>query len=168
MPDVQLRIDTAAPADIPALVALRTAVAEAMTREFGPGDWSATPSSALVRKQLRASRVLVAREGTALLGTVRLAEAQQALFDASAFTPARTALYVLGLAVSPDARGRDIGSQLMQAAKDHTRAVNADALWLDAVAGPAGAGPFYSKCGFRPVGVTLNRATPLVFYEWRV
>jgi GNAT superfamily N-acetyltransferase len=162
------RVDTATPDDVEALVALRTAVAEQMTRDHGLGDWSAPPTTALVRKQLRASRILVARQGDTLLGTVRITEALQTLFDASAFTPAVKALYVLGLAVSPAAQGQGIGTRLMQAAKDHARAVNANALWLDAVSGSAGAGPFYSKCGFRPVGVTLNRTTPLVFYEWRV
>jgi ribosomal protein S18 acetylase RimI-like enzyme len=86
--------------------------------------------------------------------------------DASAFTPVTTALYVLGLAVAPDSRGRGVGRSLMDAAKHAARVEPAEALWLDAYEHEAGAGPFYLKCGFRQVGRTKYRQMPLVYYEW--
>lgn len=153
--------------DAPALVALRTAVAEDMTRRFGEGDWSAAPSQTLVERQVRASRVLVARREGEIVGTVRLTTAQQWAIDASCFSPAKTALYVLGLAVSPQTRGEGIGQQLMHAAKECVHSWPADAVWLDAYDDAAGAGPFYVRCGFREVARTSFGQVPLIYYEWR-
>ena len=159
-------IAVATASDAGALASLRTAVARDMARQFGEGEWSASPSDADVLQQLSASRVLVARSDTDIIGTVRLARARPWAIDASMFTPVATALYVLGLAVSPDARGRGVGRSLMDAAKEAARSEPAGALWLDAYEHAAGAGPFYLKCGFRQVGRTSYREMPLLFYEW--
>jgi len=40
-----------------------------------------------------------------------------------------------------------------------------DAIRLDAYDADAGAGGFYSNCGFREVGRVNYRGTPLVYYE---
>ena len=152
--------------DASALVALRTCVAHNMTQRFGEGAWSAAPGDADVIQQVSASLVLVAHYDKKIVGTVRLARAKPWAIDASTFTPVITALYVLGLAVSPDVRGQGVGRCLMEAAKDAARAEPADALWLDAYEHAAGAGPFYLKCGFRQVGRTSYREMPLTFYEW--
>ena len=152
--------------DARGLAALRTVVARDMTRQFGEGAWSVSPSDADVIQQLNASIVLVAHREAEIFGTVRLARAKPWAIDASMFTPVATAFYVLGLAVSPDTRGEGVGRSLMEAAKDAARMEPADALWLDAYEHPAGAGPFYMKCGFRQVGRTSYREMPLMFYEW--
>ena len=154
--------------DARALVALRTAVARGMTQKFGEGHWSAAPSKADVVRQIRASRVLVARCGAEIIGTVRLIAARPWAIDSSCFTPVSSALYVLGLAVAPEARGQDVGRDLMEAAKDAARSWPIEALWLDAYDHSAGAGPFYLKCGFRKVGRTQYRELPLIYYEWLV
>jgi GNAT superfamily N-acetyltransferase len=156
----------AAPADARELRHLRTAVAKDMTLRFGEGEWSAAPSEAAVLRQLRASRVLVARQREQIVGNLRLITAMPWAFDSSAFTRVSTALYVLGLAVSPDAQGQGIGSQLMQAARDATITWPAEALWLDAYDHPAGAGAFYRRCGFREVGTTHFGKIPLRYFEW--
>jgi GNAT superfamily N-acetyltransferase len=153
--------------DARAIALLRVAVARDMTRQFGPGHWSACPSKAVVSRQLRASRVLVAREGADIVGTVRLVTAIPTLFTAGGFTSVNTALYLLGLAVAPVRRRRGIGMQLMDAAKDAARAWPAQALWLDAYDHAAGAGSFYLRCGFHEVGRGSNGEVPLIFYEWR-
>jgi hypothetical protein len=41
----------------------------------------------------------------------------------------------------------------------------ADAVRLDAYQGPAGAGGFYERCGFREVGRAAYRGTPLIYFE---
>jgi ribosomal protein S18 acetylase RimI-like enzyme len=161
------KISVATVEDAPALVALRTAVAQDMTRQYGEGDWSAAPTETLVVKQLRASRVLVARRENKIVGTVRLTTAQQWAFDTSAFSPARTAVYVLGLSVAPEARGQGIGSDLMDAAKESASSWPADAVWLDAYDDRAGAGAFYVRCGFREVGRTKFGTVPLIYYEFQ-
>jgi len=159
-------ISRARRSDAPGLVALRSAVAEEMTREFGAGHWSACPSYADVVRQLRASHVLVARSESQLIGTVRLVRAMPWAIDASSFTPVMEPLYVLGLAVSPAWRERGIGRQLIDAAKDTARSWGAQALWLDAYQHRAGAGSFYVKCGFRKVGATRYRESALFYFEW--
>lgn len=159
-------ISVATANDANALAALRTTVARDMTHRFGAGEWSAIPTETDVVQQLCASQVLVARRDGEIIGTVRLARAKSWAIDASKFTPVATALYVLGLAVSPEAREQGVGRCLMEAAKEAARVEPADALWLDAYEHIAGAGPFYRKCGFQPVGRTLYREMPLMFYEW--
>jgi GNAT superfamily N-acetyltransferase len=151
-----------------ALAALRSAVARAMTEQFGAGHWSACPSKAEVMRQLRASHVLVARQDVELIGTVRLVRALPWAIDSSAFTPVAKPWYVLGLAVAPQYRGRGVGRELMETAKNTARASGAEALWLDAYEHQAGAGPFYLKCGFRKIGRTQHGAVPLSFFEWLV
>ncbi len=152
--------------DARAIASLRTAVARRMTEQFGQGHWSSLPSKAAVVRQLRASHVFVARRGDEIIGTVRLTAAKPWAIDSSCFTPVTTALYVLGLAVAPQARGAGIAQRLMDAAKDAARALPAQALWLDAYDHAAGAGPFYLKCGFRVAGRTKYREVPLIYYEW--
>jgi predicted N-acetyltransferase YhbS len=152
--------------DVKALAAMRAAIAQDMTERFGDGAWSTVPSKVTVMKQMRASRVLVARREAKVVGTVRLATARPLAFDSSAFTPVNQALYVLGLAVAPQMRNQGLGRSLMDAAKEAASSSGVDALWLDAYDHPAGAGPFYAKCGFRHVGKTLHNNQPLFYYEW--
>jgi GNAT superfamily N-acetyltransferase len=163
---VNLRIARAFPKDARSIAALRTAVAEEMTRRHGHGHWSACPTKAEVTRQLRASHVLVAHDGADIVGTVRLATANPQVFDSAAFTPVQSPLYVLGLAVAPERRKQGIGRQLIEAAKAVARARPAQALWLDAYDSEVGAGPFYLRCGFRRVGPGEHRAVSLMYYEW--
>ncbi len=164
----EVSISVAKRSEIGALAALRIAVAERMTQEFGEGHWSSRPSRAEVLRQLRASRVLVARRDAAIVGTVRLVQALPGVIDTRAFTPVASAFYVLGLAVAPECRGAGIGRRLMDAAKETARSRGAQALWLDAYEHPAGAGAFYAKCGFRMVGRTKLQDLPLLWFEWLV
>lgn len=163
-------VSPASSRDAREIAALRSAVAEDMTDKHGYGPWSARASQALVQRQLRATKVLVARRGEApeqrIVGTVRLMQANQVLFDYRAFTRAETALYVIGLAVSPQARGQGVGRELMESAKAAARAWPAQALWLDTYENAAGAGRFYLKCGFRKVGTSTLHGSALSYYEW--
>jgi len=165
---MKTEITPAALSDARALAALRTAVANGMTQKFGHGHWSACPSKAEVKRQLRASHVLVARREGEIVGTVRLARALPWAIDSIAFTQVTSALYVLGLAVALEARGLGVGRDLMEAAKEAARSMRAQALWLDAYEHSAGAGPFYQTCGFQMVGRTQYREVPLIYYEWLV
>lgn len=154
-------------ADAQDLATLRSDVARGLTEEFGHGHWSPCPSRAEVVRNLRASHVLIAREDSRAVGTVRLVVADPSAIDSEGFTSVDTALYVLGLAVAREARGQGIGRQLMEAAKDTARRWPADALWLDAYQQEGvGAGPFYLKCGFRAVGPSTRGEVPLIYYEW--
>ena len=69
------------------------------------------------------------------------------------------------MAVAPQMQRKGIGRQLLTAAITTARAWPADAIRLDAYDAEAGAGPFYAKCGFRPVGRVIYRKTPLAYFE---
>lgn len=164
---MSITISRAGPGDAEALTALRIAVARDMTDKHGTGPWSALPSRAVVVRQIRASHALIARSGGRTVGTVRLAWANPAVFDATFFfTPASAALYVLGLAVSPEHRGEGIGRSLMEESKRIAKDWPAEALWLDTYDHAAGAGEFYERCGFREVGSSVLNHLPLLYYEW--
>lgn len=163
---MSISIHVAARTDAREIAALRTTVARGMTRQHGHGHWSACPSQGEVLKQMRASHVLVARRDSLMVGTVRLATANPLVFDSEQFTPVRTALYVLGLAVAPDWRKQGIGRELMEAAKREVWSRPADALWLDTYDNEAGAGAFYLHCGFRRVGPSSRKDLALMYYEW--
>lgn len=164
---MSITISRAGPGDAEALTALRIAVARDMTERHGAGPWSALPSKAVVVRQIRASHALIARSGDETVGTVRLAWANPAVFDATFFfTPAKAALYVLGLAVSPDHRREGIGRQLLEESKRIATDWPAEALWLDTYDHAAGAGEFYERCGFREVGSSVLNHLPLLYYEW--
>lgn len=110
--------------------------------------------------------MLVARQGADIVGTVRLIQANPVLFDASAFTPVSVALYLIGLAVAPQARSQGVGGELVEECKSIARAWPAQALWLDTYDHAAGAGRFYEERGFRNVGRTVLRDAPVRYYEW--
>jgi ribosomal protein S18 acetylase RimI-like enzyme len=159
-------MDVATARDASRLAALRAAVARDMTRQHGDGGWSVIPGKATVLRQIKASRVLIARMAEEIVGTVRLMPANSSVFDTSAFTPVSSALYVFGLAVAPAARHLGVGRRLMDAAKAAVPAWPADALWLDAYDSAAGAGPFYRRCGFREVRRAMFNGVPLIYFEW--
>jgi GNAT superfamily N-acetyltransferase len=163
---VKTSIAVATKRDVKELWALRTAVAERLTLQHGAGPWSVMPSRSIVVRQLRASTVLVARHDEQVVGTVRLIKANPMLLDASPFTPVGVALYLIGLAVAPQLRGRGVGGELVEVCKAIALSWPAQALWLDTYESAAGAGRFYEKCGFRKVGPTVFKDAPLGFYEW--
>jgi predicted N-acetyltransferase YhbS len=162
----ELVITAAKVADARAITQLRRSVAEQLTSQFGEGQWSAPTSSADVRRQMRASHMLVAKQHEHVIGCVRLATVNPRSMSSAGFTPVASALYVLGLAVAPDMRRIGVGRELLEAAKDVARARRAEALWLDAFEGQVGA--FYERCGFRRVGPVDKRRATLQFYEWLV
>jgi GNAT superfamily N-acetyltransferase len=162
---VTSEIGIASLSDCRAVVALRTAVARDMTEQYGKGHWSSCPTEAAVLRELRSSRVLVARHGAEIIGTVRLATQKPWALDLSYFAAVSKAIYIHGLAVATNSRGAGVGRCLMEAAKEIARSSPADALRLDAYDHEAGAGPFYLKCGFREIGRKTYRKTPLIYYE---
>ena len=77
----------------------------------------------------------------------------------------RAPLYVVDVAVAPQAQRRGVGSALMAAARTAATRLGADALRLDAYDDPAGAGPFYLRCDFRPVGGGVHGGVALLYFE---
>jgi GNAT superfamily N-acetyltransferase len=158
----------ATPADVPALAALRTAVANDLTRQYGKGHWSSPVSERGAALALRYARVILLRDGEALAGTVRLATKKPWAIDKTYFTDVPHAIYLTDMAVDPSRQRQGLGRRLVEEALLMAREWPADAIRLDAYDAPAGAGPFYAKCGFTEVGRVVYRGVPLIYYEVRV
>jgi GNAT superfamily N-acetyltransferase len=160
-----LALSTATDADVAAIAALRTNVAEWLTLHYGRGHWSSCPTEKAVLRGLKTSRVLVARGGGRVVGTVRLATKKPWAIDTSYFASVRRPIYLHDLAVAPDEQGKGIGRLLVEKAKMAAAAWPGDSIRLDAYDHPAGAGKFYASCGFREVGRVIYRGVPLIYFE---
>jgi GNAT superfamily N-acetyltransferase len=152
-------------ADAQAIAKLLTAVADRLTREFGRGHWSSTTSEKGVLYALRTSRVFVARKRTKVVATLRLATKKPWAIDRSYFTDCQRPLYLTGMAVEVALQRRGIGRAMLEEVPQIARDWPADAIRLDAYDFAGGAGEFYAKCGFREIGRTTYRKTPLIYYE---
>jgi|SRR5579863_7055054 len=148
------------------LAALHTAVADDLTQRYGRGPWSSHTTEKGVLFGMRHSRVIVARSGKRIVGTLHLPTKKPWAIDVSYFSPVKKALYLISMAVLPEMQRRGIGRSLIEEAVKQARAWPANAIRLDAFDADAGAGAFYAKCGFREVGRVTYRKAPLIYFEW--
>ncbi|HXU31708.1 MAG TPA: GNAT family N-acetyltransferase [Thermoanaerobaculia bacterium] len=160
-----LSIVPAVAADASALATLHTSVAERLTRDYGKGHWSSVVTAKGVLRNLEHNRVLVARDGERLVGTLSLVTKKPWAIDPAYFTAVRRPLYLLNMAVDPQVQRSGIGRFLVEEAKAVARAWPAEAIRLDAYDAEAGAGGFYAKCGFQERGRVVYREVPLVYFE---
>jgi len=152
--------------DAAAIAEMRTAVGEHLTAKHGRGPWSSAVTERGVLLGLHAhSRVLVARSGGVLLGSLRLATKKPWAIDPTYFTAVRRPLHLTDMAVTPDRQGQGIGRRLLEYATGVARSWPGDAIRLDAFDSPAGAGGFYARCGYRETGRVIYRGTPLIYFE---
>jgi GNAT superfamily N-acetyltransferase len=151
--------------DACALAVLHTAVADDLTQRHGMGPWSAKTSEKGVLYAMRNSKVFVARAGTEIVATLRLATKKPWAIDTSYFAACRRPLYLLAMAVAPSKQRQGIGKWCMGEAVKIAKAWPADAIRLDAYDAEAGAGPFYVRCGCAEVGRVVYRNAPLIYYE---
>ena len=114
---------------------------------------------------MRISRVFVARDGNSVIATLRLATKKPWAIDKSYFQECKKPLYLTDMAVAPDVQRQGIGRLCVEEMKRIAREWPADAIRLDAYDAEAGAGGFYSKCGFQEVGRVTYRKTPLIYFE---
>src|SRR5271168_4574766 len=128
--------------DAPALAALHTSVADDLTRRYGRGPWSSHTSEKGALFSMRHSRVLVARKGKTIVGTLHLFTKKPWAIDVSYFAPVppKKALYLTNMAVLPALQRQGIGRLLLQEAVKQARAWPAEAIRLDAFDADAGAG----------------------------
>jgi GNAT superfamily N-acetyltransferase len=165
---VKLRFTNAAESDAAALAALHRAVADHLTRQYGPGQWSGAPTENGVLRDLKRpkfARILIARSGKRIVGTLKLATKKPWAIDVAYFTKVGRPLYLTGMAVHPDHQRNGVGRVLLQQAETVAREWPADAIRLDAFDAEAGAGRFYAKCGFREIGRVTYKQDPLIYFE---
>ena len=155
----------ARPADAPVVVDLRIAASRDLTARHGRGHWSLEPTERGIVADLRQSKVLIAWRGTEAVGTFRLSTRKPWAIDRSYFTDCKRPIYLTSMAVRPDLQHKGVGRRCVDEALRIVRVWPADALRLDAYDAEAGAGGFYTKCGFREVGRTSYRSVPLIYYE---
>jgi GNAT superfamily N-acetyltransferase len=162
---MKLRFSTAIQSDSPELAALHTAANENLTQRFGQGLWSSIATEKGVLFAMRHKHVLVARKGKLIAGTLILQTKKPWAIDVSYFTPVKKSLYLTGMAVIPEMQKQGIGRALLEEATKIARAWPADAIRLDAWDADAGAGSFYTKCGYREVAHASYKGNPLIYFE---
>jgi GNAT superfamily N-acetyltransferase len=161
----RVRFAPAGDEDAAAIADLRNAAADDLTRRYATGHWSGHTTERGVRHSMRHARVVVGRAGGPLVAVVRLATRKPWAIDPSYFTPCRLPLYLTDMAVQPGRQRQGIGRRCLEEAIEQARAWPADAIRLDSYDAPAGAGPFYARCGFTERGRVTYRGTPLVYHE---
>lgn len=165
---MELSFSLATEPDAAELAALHTAAAEDLTLRIGLGFWSSSRTEKSVLLDLsrpQFSRVLTARNGGKIAGTLRLATKKPWAIDTTYFTPVVRPLYLTGMAVHPAFQRRGVGRQLMKEAEALAKNWPGDAIRLDAFDAAAGAADFYLKCGMREVAHVIYKSDPLVYFE---
>jgi GNAT superfamily N-acetyltransferase len=151
--------------DAPVLAKLHTAASVHLTEKYGRGPWSSRTSEKGVLFGMRNSQVFVARLGTEIVGSLRLATKKPWAIDVSYFAPAKRPLYLIGMAIAPARQHQGLGRKCLQEVKRIARAFPADAVRLDAFDAKAGAGDFYRRCGWSETGRVSYRGAALIYYE---
>lgn len=162
---VKVSVELADSHEAGAIAALRRSTSEQLTLQYGRGHWSSCPTEPSVVRDIKNSRVLAARRGNAIVGTLCLGTKKPWAIDLKYFTAVPRAVYLHSMAVTPDYQRCGIGRRLLVEAGAIARAWPSHAIRLDAYDADAGAGGFYAKCGFREVGKAAYRNTPLVYYQ---
>jgi GNAT superfamily N-acetyltransferase len=151
--------------DVVGLARMRTSVARAMTELHGKGHWSSEITEARVKRSMMMARVVMAKDGGAIVGSLQLGTRKPWAINPAYFVASSRPLYLTDMAIAPDRQREGIGRMFLIEAEAIARAWPADAIRLDAYEGPAGAGTFYAKCGYTEVGRVRYRGVPLVYYE---
>ncbi len=112
------------------------------------------------------SRVLVARSGGELLGSLRLATKKPWAIDPSYFTAVRRPLHLTDMAVMPDRQGAGNRRRLLEYAAGVARSWPGDAIRLDAFDSPAGAGRLLCELRLSGDGRVTYRGTALIYFEF--
>jgi len=162
---MRLALSIAEQDDAPELAALHNAAADDLTRRYGHGVWSTTATEKGILFRWQHVRVLIARKGKRIVGTLRLQTKKPWAIHVKYFTPVKKAIYLTGMAVIPAMQRKGVGSLLLEEAARQALAWPVEAIRLDAFDTDAGAGGFYARCGFREVGRVIYRRSPLIYFE---
>jgi GNAT superfamily N-acetyltransferase len=162
---MDLSFTTAVEADAGGIAALSVAVAEHLTRQYGQGRWSSATTEKTALRNIRTSRLIIARNENSIVAALRLATKKPWAIDPKYFTCVRKPLYLTDMTIAPAMQRKGVGRRILEEAANVARAWPGDAIRLDAYDAEAGAGKFYAKCGFREMGRITYRKTPLIYFE---
>ncbi len=157
--------EAATTAEAGRLSELHIAVAEDLTRQHGAGPWTSRTTTRGMLYAMRRSKVFVARQAGEIVGTLHLTTRKPWSINTAYFTECPRPLYLIAMAVDPKWQRQGIGRRCLEAARKIAWSWPADVIRLDAFDAEAGAGPFYSKCGWTEVGRARYRNTPLIYFE---
>lgn len=161
----RIKLDIAEADEAAAIAELHAAAAQRLTAQHGEGFWSKPLSEKGVLFTMRNASVYVARKGDKPIATLTLATRKPWAIDRKYFSKSKRPLYLIAMAVAPDAQGQGIGRLCIEETKTIAKEWPGDAICLDAYDAAAGAGGFYRKCGFREVGRAAYRGNPLIYFE---
>ena len=85
-----------------AIAALRRSTSEQLTLQYGRGHWSSCPTEPSVVRDIKNSRVLAARRGNAIVGTLCLGTKKPWAIDLKYLTAVPRAVYLQCTDVNPD------------------------------------------------------------------
>ncbi len=163
---MHVKLQAATTEDAESIAALRNAISDDLTFKHGRGPWTVHCTTAAVVSDLRNARLFVALHRGEVIASLKLSTTKPPSIDLGYFPKVKRPCYLSAMAVSPELQRRGIGRACLSQAAVLARREKADALFLDAFDHPsAGAGPFFSKCGYRETGRVTHRGTALVYYE---
>jgi GNAT superfamily N-acetyltransferase len=166
--NVNVSISLATSADAQGIAEVISEAAHDLTDKHGHGHWSAIASPKGVLNGMSKAKVLVAKTGNTVVGTLRLTGSRPWVIDPAYFTPVPRPVYLVDMAVRPGYQRIGVGRALIEQAKAITTALSGDAIRLDAFEGVAGAGGFYEKCGFTDKGHIVYKTVPHIYFEWLI
>jgi len=152
--------------DIPALIALHTAVNEHLARRAGRDRPAATPSERAMRFFMTWKRVYMYMRGQRVIATLELATRKPWAIDVKYFSPCKRPIYLTSMAVHPKYQRKGIGRHCLEKAARIAKEWPGDAIRLDADDSPTGAGEFYKKCGYTEVAHVKYKGHALIYFEW--
>jgi GNAT superfamily N-acetyltransferase len=162
---MRIKLQPATIDDVPGLVSLRSAVSDHLAAQF-PGILHAVGVTEKgIRFAMSRATVYAAHQRRQVVATLTLSTRKPWAIDTAYFSPSATPLYLTDMAVHPRRQRNGLGRQCIAQAIEIARQWPATAIRLDAYDAAYGAGDFYSKCGFREVGRSVYRQTPLIYFE---
>lgn len=163
---VKLSVVLASENDAASIAVLKNTVAQQLAALYGKGHWSYQSTEKGVLNGMTAnSKVLVAKQGTAIVGTLRLTTKKPWAIDPAWFTKVAQPIYLVDMAVQTHLQHKGIGRYMLEEARSFAIAWPAQAIRLDAYDADAGAGEFYRKSGFVEKGRVIYRGVPLIYFE---
>lgn len=162
---MNFRLQRAPAEDAAELTRMREAVSERLRLDFGDGFWVGKPTERAALCDIRNCDVYIARYRGRLIASLALQRKKPRAIDRSFLTPGRKSLFLTRMALDPRCQRQGVGWQCLDEARRIANEQKADSICLDAYDCPAGAGPFYAKCGFRELGRAVYRTSPLIYYE---
>lgn len=161
-----MSLTIAVPEDAARIVEILNESANDLTSRYGKGHWSYQTSEKGVLDAIESnSKLLIAKQGKKILGTLCLQTKKPWAIDPTYFTVVPQPIYLVGMAVHPDAQRKGVGRYMLKETPAFVSAWPAQSIRLDAYDSPAGAGDFYRKCGYTEKGRVLFRGNPLIYFE---